>query len=177
MAAMLERVSDFVRDNAPRPRVLRTMLAAALLTVATYAVAAEMRGDHPDSYVVKRGDTLWDIAGRFLQRNRLINRSIFNSLKAILGNAARCELSLRGEQLGWPEQTANYICMKGNHLSLSVMIPRQVCFCNGKLLNPITKRLLKNSLGVLRRGSVPVLSLTKERTARDLILSMIFRSC
>jgi LysM repeat protein len=38
------------------------------LTVATYAVATELRGDHPDSYVVKRGDTLWDIAGRFLKR-------------------------------------------------------------------------------------------------------------
>ncbi|HMT37852.1 MAG TPA: LysM peptidoglycan-binding domain-containing protein [Thermomonas sp.] len=44
------------------------MLAAALLTVATYAAAVELRGDHPESYVVKRGDTLWDIAGRFLQK-------------------------------------------------------------------------------------------------------------
>lgn len=47
---------------------IRTVLTAALLTVATYAVAAEMRSDHPDTYVVKRGDTLWDIAGRFLKR-------------------------------------------------------------------------------------------------------------
>jgi hypothetical protein len=39
-----------------------------MLTVATYAAAVEMRGDHPDTYVVKRGDTLWDIAGRFLKR-------------------------------------------------------------------------------------------------------------
>ncbi len=46
---------------------IRTVLTAALLTVATYAVAAEMRSDHPDTYVVKRGDTLWDIAGRFLK--------------------------------------------------------------------------------------------------------------
>ena len=51
-----------------RPNVLRTMFATAPLTVATYAVATELRGDHPDSYVVKRGDTLWDIAGRFLKR-------------------------------------------------------------------------------------------------------------
>lgn len=65
---MFERVSNLVRSNAPRPRGLRTMLAAALLTVATYAAAVEMRGDHPDSYVVKRGDTLWDISARFLNK-------------------------------------------------------------------------------------------------------------
>ena len=68
MAAMLEQVSNFVRAHAPRPRGLRTVLAAALLTVATYAAATQLRSDHPDTYVVKRGDTLWDIAGRFLQR-------------------------------------------------------------------------------------------------------------
>ena len=65
---MLERVSNLVRASAPRPRGLRTMLAAALLTVATYAAAVELRGDHPDSYVVKRGDTLWDISARFLKK-------------------------------------------------------------------------------------------------------------
>src|SRR5690606_17667961 len=47
---------------------LRTGVAVALLTVATYAAAQGVRGDHPDTYVVKRGDTLWDIAGKFLQR-------------------------------------------------------------------------------------------------------------
>ncbi len=47
---------------------LRIATAVALLTVGTYAVAVEFRGDHPDTYVVKRGDTLWDIAGKFLQR-------------------------------------------------------------------------------------------------------------
>lgn len=54
MAAMLKR--------------LRTVCAVAILTVTTYAAAVETRGDHPDTYVVKRGDTLWDIAGRFLKR-------------------------------------------------------------------------------------------------------------
>ena len=47
MAAMLERISYLLR-----PRGLRTACAAALLTVATYAAAVEMRGDHPDTYVV-----------------------------------------------------------------------------------------------------------------------------
>lgn len=45
---------------------LRTVLAVAMLTVASYAVAVESRGGHPETYVVVRGDTLWDIAGRFL---------------------------------------------------------------------------------------------------------------
>lgn len=47
---------------------IRTVLTAALFTVATFTVAAQMRADHPQTYVVKRGDTLWDIAGRFLQK-------------------------------------------------------------------------------------------------------------
>lgn len=57
MAGMLERLSHG----------LRTGFAVSLLMVATYATA-QMRGDHPDTYVVQRGDTLWDIAGRFLQK-------------------------------------------------------------------------------------------------------------
>ena len=65
---MLERVSKTLRPAVPRARGVRTMLAVALLTAATFAAAVELRGDHPDTYVVKRGDTLWDIAGRFLQR-------------------------------------------------------------------------------------------------------------
>ena len=58
MAAKLKRLSQG----------LRTVAAVALLTVTAYAAAVEMRGDHPDTYTVKRGDTLWDIAGRFLQK-------------------------------------------------------------------------------------------------------------
>ena len=46
----------------------RTVVAVACLTVATYAAAVEYNGEHPDTYVVKKGDTLWDIAGRFLKR-------------------------------------------------------------------------------------------------------------
>jgi len=47
---------------------LRTVFAVALLTIASYAVAQELREGHPDTYVVQRGDTLWDIAGRFLEK-------------------------------------------------------------------------------------------------------------
>ncbi len=58
MAGKLQRLSN----------ALRTGVAVAMLTVATYAAAQGLRGDHPDTYVVQRGDTLWDIAGRFLQK-------------------------------------------------------------------------------------------------------------
>lgn len=47
---------------------LRTVAAVALLTVTTYAVAVEVNGRHPDTYVVRKGDTLWDISARFLQK-------------------------------------------------------------------------------------------------------------
>src|SRR5678815_3957884 len=58
MAAKLKHLSQ----------ALRTVFVVALLTIATCSAAVEMRGDHPDTYVVQRGDTLWDIAGRFLKR-------------------------------------------------------------------------------------------------------------
>ena len=47
-------------------RICAAVLAVSLATAGLAAV--ELRGDHPDTYVVKKGDTLWDIAGRFLKR-------------------------------------------------------------------------------------------------------------
>jgi hypothetical protein len=63
MDAMLERASKVHRTTG-----ILKIAAVALLTIATCSAAVEMRGDHPDTYVVQRGDTLWDIAGRFLKR-------------------------------------------------------------------------------------------------------------
>ena len=47
---------------------LLAVFTAMLLTLATFAFAAELRQDHPDTYTVKKGDTLWDISARFLQK-------------------------------------------------------------------------------------------------------------
>lgn len=48
-------------------RVLGIALALALLPGSLLADTVKLNPQHPDHYVVKKGDTLWDIAGRFLQ--------------------------------------------------------------------------------------------------------------
>ncbi|MEZ5483721.1 MAG: LysM peptidoglycan-binding domain-containing protein [Lysobacteraceae bacterium] len=47
---------------------LLSVLAVSLLTIAGFASAVDLRSDHPDVYVVKKGDTLWDISARFLRQ-------------------------------------------------------------------------------------------------------------
>ena len=44
------------------------LIGALLLSLATYAVAADLREGHPNSYVVQKGDTLWDISAHFLKQ-------------------------------------------------------------------------------------------------------------
>lgn len=45
---------------------ITTLLAGAMLLLASLAAAVELKPDAPQTYVVRSGDTLWDIAGRFL---------------------------------------------------------------------------------------------------------------
>jgi len=44
------------------------LLAGMLVTVAVYAAGVQLRANHPDTYTVRRGDTLWDISARFLSK-------------------------------------------------------------------------------------------------------------
>ncbi len=52
-----------------RQGLLVVMLGVALTgAAATTDLSQYLRKDHPDVYVVKKGDTLWDISGRFLEK-------------------------------------------------------------------------------------------------------------
>ncbi|MBL8299975.1 MAG: LysM peptidoglycan-binding domain-containing protein [Rhodanobacteraceae bacterium] len=48
---------------------LPALFAGMLVALTAFAVSeSELRNGHPDTYTVKRGDTLWDISARFLKK-------------------------------------------------------------------------------------------------------------
>ncbi len=49
-------------------RKITVLLAGMLVALAVYAAHVQLRVDHPDSYTVRRGDTLWAISARFLAK-------------------------------------------------------------------------------------------------------------
>ncbi|KJV35284.1 LysM peptidoglycan-binding domain-containing protein [Luteibacter yeojuensis] len=44
------------------------LLGGMFFTVAVYAAAAQLRPNAPDTYTVRKGDTLWDISAKFLRK-------------------------------------------------------------------------------------------------------------
>jgi len=49
-------------------KLIYLTVAAIMLTGVVLAQDVAVRSDHPDEYVVVKGDTLWDISGRFLDK-------------------------------------------------------------------------------------------------------------
>ena len=50
----------------PDKKVSSLLLAALLLSTVAFAQdAVELNPDHPTRYIVKRGDTLWDISRKY----------------------------------------------------------------------------------------------------------------
>lgn len=49
-------------------RLIYLTFAAIMMTGVVIAQDVSIRSDHPDEYVVVKGDTLWDISGRFLDK-------------------------------------------------------------------------------------------------------------
>jgi LysM domain len=47
---------------------LPAVCAGLLLTLSVFAASVELNEHHPDTYTVQKGDTLWSISARFLQR-------------------------------------------------------------------------------------------------------------
>jgi LysM repeat protein len=56
-----------MRAPFPSSQTLAALLIAALALTAPGAQAVTLKADAPDTYVVQPGDTLWSIAGRFLE--------------------------------------------------------------------------------------------------------------
>lgn len=127
--------------NAARPRRLRTLIILlALVSLGSVADDIQLRPDHPERYTVVRGDTLWDIAARFLKspwhwaRIWKINPAIKNPHLIYPGDVivlryvdGQPELTLlRSEKLGTGGVTTVSVGSGGDTLKLKPRIHSEV---------------------------------------------------
>lgn len=49
-------------------KIISLLICAASAVLSSVATAQELKPDAPDRYTVQRGDTLWDISGRYLEK-------------------------------------------------------------------------------------------------------------
>ncbi|MBB3226407.1 LysM repeat protein [Luteibacter sp. Sphag1AF] len=82
------------------------LLGGMFFTVAVYAAAAQLRPDHPDTYTVRKGDTLWGISARFLSKPWLwpeiwqANPQVSNPHKIYPGDVLNLSMSGNSPHLG-----------------------------------------------------------------------------
>src|SRR3546814_19006335 len=98
---------------------LLAVFAVALLTLATYAVAQELRPDHPRTYVVRKGATLWDIAARFLTKHWL-RPYIWTDTPQIANTPRNYPGDSCGEEQ-WTAMTSPYI----SHMVVAVQLQKK----------------------------------------------------
>ncbi|RBW44006.1 peptidoglycan-binding protein [Psychromonas sp. B3M02] len=47
-------------------KLIASLLVGVVLSITAFADTLKLRADHPETYIVKKGDTLWDISALFL---------------------------------------------------------------------------------------------------------------
>jgi hypothetical protein len=63
----LDSVLRQIRTLAAMLKRMLAVVAGALFAASGFAAEPELRDDHPQTYTVVKGDTLWDISARFLK--------------------------------------------------------------------------------------------------------------